>query len=158
MQVFKTSLKQPFFQQIVCDNLDAFFIRNFVATKPINAHLVEAFAELANGVRYDRDALKHLSCDCVDYIQQLDEHLLVKSRFTLCFYVSTRARHGVQAAWSQKSHVWTSLLTLFSCSCSPIKILILQVSLLQVFDCEKACIDPFTFDSKQVVKASSSFI
>lgn len=62
-----------------------------LAPESIYAHLVEALAELANGVWDDRDALKHLACDRIDNVEQLDEHLLVKSLLTFRLGVSSHA-------------------------------------------------------------------
>jgi len=49
----------------------------------IDSHLIETLAELADSIRDDRYALKHLTSDSINNIEQLDKHLFVECLFTL---------------------------------------------------------------------------
>ena len=68
MQIGEASFQEPLIEQIMRHNLDRLLISKVLVGKLISRHLVETFAELADGVRNGRRALKHLSCDSVDYI------------------------------------------------------------------------------------------
>lgn len=65
---------------------------NGLRTEAIARHLEDALAELADGVRDDAHALKHLPCDSVHDIKKLDNHLFVE--FLLACVSYDRARVG----------------------------------------------------------------
>ena len=57
-------------------------VLNVLRSELISRHLVDALAELADSVRYDRNSLKHLPRDRIDYVEQLDDHLFVELLLT----------------------------------------------------------------------------
>ena len=80
-------------EQVVGHDFDSLMVAHLLRPKLINAHLVEAFTELADRVWDDRNALKHLSCDRIDDIEKLDKHLFVEGLLT--FRLHVLASHAV---------------------------------------------------------------
>ena len=94
MQILEASLQEPSIEQEVRHHLDTLFVVDFVRSKSIDRHLVDAFAELADRIRNYGDAFEHLTRDCVDNIEQLDEHLLVEGLLALSFHVPSTGRQA----------------------------------------------------------------
>ena len=93
MKILETGFEEPLLQQVVCNNANSLIIADLLAAKAIDSHLIEALAELANSIRNDRYALKHLTSDGINNVEQLDKHLFVECLFTL----SLSGRSGIIA-------------------------------------------------------------
>ena len=51
VQILKAGFEQPFVEKVVCHNLDSVLETYLMGSKLVSRHLIEALAELANGVR-----------------------------------------------------------------------------------------------------------
>jgi len=140
MQVFEASLEQPRIKQVVGYYADAFLIGDVLAPKFVNCHLVNAFAELADSVGDYGDAFKHLACNCVYDVKQLDEHFFIKCLLSFCFQAAAGTYHAFPTCRIGRFDFFVLCIP----SNSRMNIFVLLVGFLQVFDCEKACIDPLT--------------
>ena len=50
MQILEAGFEQPFVEKVVCHNLDSVLEAHLMGSKLVSRHLIEALAELANGV------------------------------------------------------------------------------------------------------------
>ena len=91
MQICETGLEKPLIQQVVSHRLDSLLETD---SEALLSHLIEALTELADRVWNHLNTLKHLARDSIQYVEQLNEHLPIKSLLTVVFNVAALVGGG----------------------------------------------------------------